>query len=81
MGEFEAAYQHASRGVQLWRSNTPSKIEEIVSVPAVICLSFKALCEWHLGEFDASQTTTAQTISLAKALGSIHISDKKICRN
>jgi predicted ATPase len=72
MGEFEAAYQHASRGVQLWRSDTPFKIEEIVSAPVVICLSFKALCEWHLGEIDASHTTTAQTISLAKALGDMY---------
>jgi serine/threonine protein kinase/predicted ATPase len=72
MGDFEAAYQHASRGVQLWRSDTPSKIEEIASAPVVICLSFKALCEWHLGEIDASRTTTAQTISLAKALGDMY---------
>jgi predicted ATPase len=34
----------------------------------VICHCFKALCEWHLGEIDASQTTMAEAISIAKEL-------------
>jgi serine/threonine protein kinase len=67
MGEFEAAYQRATRGVQLWYSGSiPSQLEE--TMPAVICQCFKALCEWHLGEIDASQTTMAEAISIAKEL-------------
>jgi predicted ATPase len=69
MGEFEAAYQRATRGVQLWCSGSiPSQLEETASVPAMICHCFKALCEWQLGEIDASQTTMAEAISIAKEL-------------
>ena len=47
MGEFEAARQHAMRGVQLWRTEGVRSLVEEVSAPAVICLRYQALCEWH----------------------------------
>jgi predicted ATPase len=66
-GNFDGARQHARRGVEIWRSGMQSTIEE-VHEPVVICLSFQALSEWHLGELAASQTASADAISLAKEL-------------
>jgi predicted ATPase len=67
-GDFAAARQNAKRGVELWRTgSTQSRFEEINS-PAVVCLSFEALCEWHFGEIAACQVAVAQAVSLAKEL-------------
>jgi Protein kinase domain/NACHT domain len=75
MGEFETARPYARRGVQLWRTgSTLSQVQEInapavlLSTPAVICLCFEALCEWHLGEIDSCERTVSEAISLAKEL-------------
>ena len=67
-GDFEAARQYSKRGVELWRrGGTQSRFEEVNS-PAVVCLSFEALCEWHFGETAACQVAMAQAVSLAKEL-------------
>jgi serine/threonine protein kinase len=68
LGDFEAARQYAMCGVQIWRSGgVQSEIEE-VDAPAVVCLCFEALTDWHFGEISSCQTTIAEAISLAKEL-------------
>jgi tetratricopeptide (TPR) repeat protein len=68
LGDFETARQYAMRGVQIWRSGgVESPIEEITA-PAVTCLSFEALSQWHFGEIAACHATMAEAISLAKEL-------------
>jgi tRNA A-37 threonylcarbamoyl transferase component Bud32 len=72
LGDFEAARQYAMRGVQIWRSGgAPSPVEEPIT-PAVSCLCFEALSEWHIGGIASWQATMAEAISLAKALNDLH---------
>jgi TolB-like protein len=72
MGDFESALQYALDGVQIWRAGGVSSPAEEVSAPAVTCLYFEALCEWHLGQIGSSRATMAQAISLAKDLNDAH---------
>jgi hypothetical protein len=44
------ARQHASRGVELWNSGGMSSPVEEVHSSVVVCLCFRALCQWHFGE-------------------------------
>src|SRR6202048_774622 len=71
-GDFEAAQQYAIRGVQLWRSGTVQSSIEQVDPPAVVCLCYKALFEWHFREIVSSRATMAEAISLAKELNDMH---------
>jgi predicted ATPase len=72
LGDFESALQHAIRGVQIWRSGrVPSPVEEPY-MPAVPCLCYVALSEWHLGEIASCQVTIAEAIALAKELNDMH---------
>jgi protein kinase-like protein/NACHT domain-containing protein len=72
LGDFEAALQNATCGLQIWRSGiVQSPVEEIYT-PAVICLIFEALSEWHLAEITACQKTIARATSLAKELNDVH---------
>src|SRR6516225_10260068 len=60
------------RSLQIWRSGrAQSPIEDPIA-PAVICLMYKALPEWHLGEIASCQATMAEAIALAKELNDIH---------
>jgi serine/threonine protein kinase len=68
LGDFEASRQYAIRGLEIWRSGGVQRQVEEVSAPAVNCLNFKALTEWHLGEIASSRTTMAEAIPLAKEL-------------
>jgi predicted ATPase len=68
LGDFETALQHAMRGVQIWRSGGVQSHTEFLDAPAVVCLCYEALSEWHLGETASCQATMAEAISLAKAL-------------
>jgi predicted ATPase len=72
LGDFEAAQQYAMRGVQLWHSGTVQSSIEQVDPPAVVCLCYKAIFEWHFGEIVSSPATMAEAISLAKALNDMH---------
>jgi hypothetical protein len=72
LGDFETARQYAVRGCQVWRSGAVQAQIEEVSAPAVSCLYFEALCEWHLGEIPSCHVTMAQAISLAKELNVTH---------
>jgi tetratricopeptide (TPR) repeat protein len=67
LGDFEAARQHARRGVQIWRAEgLQSQVGE--AWHAVGCLFLEALLDWHFGEISSCQPTMAEAISLAKEL-------------
>jgi serine/threonine protein kinase len=68
LGDFEAARRYAMRGVQIWRSGGVQFPIEEVDAPAVVCLCFEALTDWHFGEIASCQATISEAISLAKEL-------------
>jgi hypothetical protein len=71
-GDFEAAREHAERGIQLWRlGGVRSPVEE-VSTPVVSCLCYEALTQWHLGEIAFCHSTMAEAMFLAKELKDTH---------
>ena len=72
LGDFETARQYAMRGLEIWRSGGVHSPVEEVDIPAVVCLCYKALCGWHLGEIASYQATMAEAISLAKELNDMH---------
>jgi hypothetical protein len=39
---------------------------------SALCLFYKAICEWNLGEIALYQATKAQTISLARELNDMN---------
>jgi hypothetical protein len=68
LGEFETAREYATRGVQIWHAGTVrSKVEE-VGAPAVECLCWEALFQWHLGQMASCKAAMAEATSVAKAL-------------
>jgi predicted ATPase len=72
LGDFETARQYAMRGVEIWRSGgVPFSVEEI-HAPAVSCLAYLAVCEWHLGEIVYYKATITEALSLASALKDTH---------
>jgi serine/threonine protein kinase/predicted ATPase len=68
LGEFETAQQYAMRGVQIWRSGGVQYNAEDLDAPAVVCLCYEALCQWHVGEIASCHPTMEEAISLAKEL-------------
>jgi tetratricopeptide (TPR) repeat protein len=68
LGDFESARRYASHGVQIWRSGTGQSSVEEYYTPAVGCLVYLAMSEWHLGEIASCQANMAEAISLAKEL-------------
>ncbi|MBV8970004.1 MAG: protein kinase, partial [Verrucomicrobia bacterium] len=48
LGAFRTARQYAMRGVQIWRSRGIGSLVEQPFPPAIACLSYSAICEWHL---------------------------------
>jgi len=68
LGEFETARQYAMRGVQIWRSGGVQYNAEDLDAPAVVCLCYEALCQWHAGEIASCHPTMEEAISLAKEL-------------
>jgi serine/threonine protein kinase len=68
LGDFEGSGQYAMRGVEIWRSGGVQCQVEVVSAPAVNCLSFKALSEWQFGEIASCKATMAEAIPLAREL-------------
>ena len=68
MGDFETAGEYARHGVQIWRSGSVQyQIEEIIA-PAVACLCYEALSEWHFGDIISCHATMAKALSLATDL-------------
>jgi serine/threonine protein kinase/tetratricopeptide (TPR) repeat protein len=72
LGDFESARQYAMRGLQIWRSGNVQSHTEELHAPAVPCLCYAALCEWHLGAIASCNATIAEAISLAKELNDIN---------
>ena len=68
LGDFEASGQNAMHGVRIWRSGKVQSHPEDVDAPAVSCLCYKALSEWHLGEIVSCKAKLDEAISLAKEL-------------
>ena len=71
-GDFETAREYAMRGVQIWRSGRVQSPVEEVTAPAVTCLCYEALSEWHFGEIASCHATMAEAISLARELNDMH---------
>jgi hypothetical protein len=72
LGDFEAARQYAMCGVQIWRSGgVHSPVEEFFT-PAVHCLIFEALSDWHFGKTARCHATMAEAISLANELNDMY---------
>ena len=70
------------RGVLIWRSGCVQSPVEEVTAPAVTCLCYEALCEWHFGEIASCHATMAEAISLAKELNDMHaLAVALICRD
>jgi predicted ATPase len=67
-GDFEATRRCALRALQIWRSGGVESAVEEVAAPAVACLCYQALSEWHFGEIASSEATMSEAISLAKKL-------------
>jgi len=72
LGDFEAARQYATRGLQIWRSGGVKFPVEEIDAPSIVCLIFEALSEWHSGGIASCQATIAEAISLAKELNDTH---------
>ena len=68
LGDFESARQYAMRGLQIWRSGSVQSSAEDLYAPAVGCLGYGAMSEWHLGEIASCQANMEEAISLAKEL-------------
>ena len=67
-GDFEAARKYAMRGVEIWRSGGAPSHAEFLDAPAVVCLCYEALSEWHFEEIDSCQAVITEAVSLAKKL-------------
>jgi hypothetical protein len=72
LGDFGAARQYAISGIQVWRSGRVHSSIEEVTAPAVTCLIFEALSEWHFGEIAFCKATMAEAIALARELNDTH---------
>jgi predicted ATPase len=72
LGNFKSARQYALSAVQIWRSGGVESVVEDLDAPAVICLGYEALSNWHLGETASCQATIAEAVSLAKKLNDMH---------
>jgi serine/threonine protein kinase/tetratricopeptide (TPR) repeat protein len=68
LGDFEGGRQYARHGVDIWRSGGVQSYAEDLYTPAVGCLCFGAVCEWHLGEIASCQANMEEAISIAKEL-------------
>jgi predicted ATPase len=71
MGDFDSARKYAIRAVEIWRSGDGHSVLEDLDAPAVNCLCYVALTQWHLGEVASSKATMTEAISLAETLNDI----------
>jgi len=71
-GDFETARKYAMRSLLIWHSGgVQSPVEEPIS-PAVSCLCYQALSDWHIGKVTSCQAAVEGAISLAKELQEAH---------
>ena len=67
-GRFDAARKSAVLGLQIWRSGkVQSQVEEVIA-PAVVCLLYKGVSEWHFGHLHKCTEDLAEASLLAKEL-------------
>src|SRR6201982_581002 len=66
VGDFETAREHARRGGQIWHSGKVQSPVGDLHSPAVGCLFFEALPDWHFGEIGSCHAAMAEALSLAK---------------
>jgi serine/threonine protein kinase len=71
-GDFESGVQHARRGVQIWREGGVASLVEEIHAPAILCLSFGAVCEWMLGGIASCQAMMTEAFSLCNTLNDAH---------
>jgi predicted ATPase len=71
-GDFETARQYAMRGLLIWHSGGVQYPVEEPITPAVSCLCYQALSDWHLGNVASCQAAMEGAISLAKELNEAH---------
>jgi hypothetical protein len=72
LGDFETARQYAMRGLLIWHSGGgQSPVEEPIT-PAVSCLCYQALSDWHFGKVASCQAAMEGAISLANELNEAH---------
>ena len=72
LGDFGSAREFAGRGVEIWRSGGVRSPVEEITAPAVSCLFFEGLSEWHLGGIASCHAKMDEAISLAKELNDTH---------
>jgi hypothetical protein len=64
LGDFESARQYAMSGLQIWRAaGVQSHVEDLLT-PAVGCLYFEGLSEWHIGEIASCHATMADSATI-----------------
>jgi hypothetical protein len=70
-GDFEAARDHANRGIELYDRDRDHRLTNIYSGhnPGVCCRSFGALPLWQLGNLDQALALSRQGQELATELG------------
>ncbi len=72
LGDFKSSRRYAMRALQIWRSDSrPTPGEEPIT-PAVSCLCYQGLSEWHFGRLPLCQAAIAEAISLARELKDQH---------
>jgi len=60
------------RGLRIWRSEgVQSHVEDLLT-PAVGCLYFEGLSEWHIGDIASCHANMSDAISLAKELNDMN---------
>jgi hypothetical protein len=72
LGDFEAGWQYTMRGVQIMRSGGVQSHAEDLDVPAVGCLCYEAMLEWHFGQISSCDLTMAEAMSVATELNDMH---------
>jgi hypothetical protein len=72
LGNFEASRRYAMHAVEIWRSGRVQAYPEEYYTPAVGCLVYVAMSQWHLGEIGSAQLAMVEAISLAKELNDMN---------
>ena len=60
------------RGLQIWRSEGIQSHAEDLLTPAVGCLYFEGLSEWHIGAVASCHASMKDVISLAKEVNDMN---------
>ena len=79
LGDFEAARQHAMRGVRIWRSGGVQSPVEEITAPAVIVCAIRRYASGISERPPHCDATMAEAISLAKELNDMHALAVALC--